>query len=842
MSNYYNSHYNKFDSNAFEVSPDITNDISDYPSKGYYPVMNNPMSVLHPPQSSVNQENTPPITPSYSSGNTLSKEFVVDSSNVAKQHLLSQNRQGVELCRVVDKKSYNNDSLGAAQMPSNGENGVEIANTVVKESVNSSNAVKQHLSSQDPQGKVLCRIVDKKSYNNDSLGAARTPSDGKINKGKGIEMAKIVEPIMPGTPEYYNLSPDRQRMIDLREELKTKESTDIESGVKTSREKVSRNTTIVPSTSNKANLQGTKAAAFFNVNRDSEIIVETDCGVFEESTNILTNFKVEIVMVYILMSDDTNEAKDTILDLDVTVFNNSRNIQRIIKGLSLETAQSADWLKQIPMAIVNSKSKSTSSAFMYRYINKVRGSYFGDIRTLYESSGWKVSEKVYVTSRGVVGGSSMLLKAQGDFSLRNDVNNPSFEMFSQMLNVTANHANMRIMLLYQFASFIFSLFTQASFSINHVLVIVGEKGCKKTSTAKCFLQFGEDKVKTKFNFASSDSGILNNLKYYADRVMLVDDMPPALTQAQANADNSKLNLLLRIAGDNGTRTINTSFMKNPEAKPDYKVRGGIVITGERFHGSGPASSIARAVVLSFDKNEVNLNALSYFQQKENEVFLEALFYRYLSFVSANFDVTIEYIRNSVYGMRQQARNYSWNNDRYFDYYAVYMITASIVAKFFKSEDMMFNEESFLEESEKDIVSILTDNESSYRNSDPIDQLLAALIFAINTSPVGKEGDKVSDSMRFIIIDGTLYLRQMDLPDIMKAYSLKTNTPIVSSSSQFLGELLASNEYCEVYYETEGEKQKRRLSKKRGKAFGNQRLMAIDYNKLKAFEAAANLGF
>ena len=118
MSNYYNSHYNKFDSNAFEVSPDITNDISDYPSKGYYPVMNNPMSVLHPPQSSVNQENTPPITPSYSSGNTLSKEFVVDSSNVAKQHLLSQNRQGVELCRVVDKKSYNNDSLGAARTPS----------------------------------------------------------------------------------------------------------------------------------------------------------------------------------------------------------------------------------------------------------------------------------------------------------------------------------------------------------------------------------------------------------------------------------------------------------------------------------------------------------------------------------------------------------------------------------------------------------------------------------------------------------------------------------------------------------------------------------------------------
>ena len=193
-------------------------------------------------------------------------------------------------------------------------------------------------------------------------------------------------------------------------------------------------------------------------------------------------------------------------------------------------------------------------------------------------------------------------------------------------------------------------------------------------------------------------------------------------------------------------------------------------------------------------------------------------------------------------MRKQAKKLNVKNDRYRDYYAIYMIIASIVARYFKSEDYYFDENSFIVNSERDIIAVLTENDYSYRSSDPIDQLLTAIIFALHTSPVGAVGTPVSDSCRFVIDGSNLYLRQMDLSGFMKTFSERTNTPVVSQSSEALGALLADNGYCEVYYEKEGGKQKRRLAKKQGKGLGEHRLMKIHYNKLCEYERNNSLGF
>ena len=200
------------------------------------------------------------------------------------------------------------------------------------------------------------------------------------------------------------------------------------------------------------------------------------------------------------------------------------------------------------------------------------------------------------------------------------------------------------------------------------------------------------------------------------------------------------------------------------------------------------------------------------------------------------------IKNSTVTMRKQAKKLNVKNDRYRDYFAIYMITASLVARYFRSEDCYFDENSFIVNSERDIIAILTENDYSYRSSDPIDQLLTAIIFALHTSPVGAVGTPVSDSCRFVIDGSNLYLRQMDLSGFMKTFSERTNTPVVSQSSEALGALLADNGYCEVYYEKEGDKQKRRLSKKQGKVFGDYRLMRIYYDKLCEYERNNSLGF
>lgn len=566
----------------------------------------------------------------------------------------------------------------------------------------------------------------------------------------------------------------------------------------------------------------------------------TGSGVTELNTGISSNFLIEITKVYILLGDD-NSPDDTWYDLAVKTFCRDGYEQIIqLKKVPKEIAQSSKILKRIPMAVVDSKTEGSATAFLYQYINYCVSQKGIKVVSLFKSSGWNTELKAYITASGIIGRSDYSAITMGVFSLHNNCHGYAHHIFEHMLTATRNPANMRIILLYHFASMIYTLFTIAKLSINHLLFIVGEKGCRKTSLAKCFLQFGVDKTTTRFNFSSSDAGILNCLREYADRVMLVDDMPPSITTAQKNADNAKLNLLLRTIGDNGTRTINTSFMKNPDQKPDYKVRGGISITGERFYGSGTASSVARAVVISLDKSEVNCETLTYFQTHENE--LESLMYRFISYITSYYDAAVEYMKTSTATMRKQAQKLNVKNDRYRDYYAIYMITASIVARYFRSEDCYFDERSFMTNSERDIIAILTENDYSYRSSDPIDQLLTAIIFALRTSPVGAVGTPVSDSCRFVIDGSSLYLRQMDLSAFMKTFSERTNTPVVSQSSETLGALLADNGYCEVYYEKEGDKQKRRLSKKQGKEFGDHRLMRIYYDKLCEYDRNNSLGF
>ena len=193
-------------------------------------------------------------------------------------------------------------------------------------------------------------------------------------------------------------------------------------------------------------------------------------------------------------------------------------------------------------------------------------------------------------------------------------------------------------------------------------------------------------------------------------------------------------------------------------------------------------------------------------------------------------------------MRKQAQKLNVKNDRYRDYYAIYMITTSIVARCFKSEDYNFDETSFIANSERDIMAVLTENDYSYRSSDPIDQLLKAIIFALHTETVMPIGTQGCEMCRIIIDGSSLYPRQMDLPGFLKTFSEKTNTPVVSQSSEALGALLADNGYCEVCYEKEGDKLKRRLAKKRGKGFGEQRCMKIYYDKLCEYEKNNSLGF
>ena len=113
---------------------------------------------------------------------------------------------------------------------------------------------------------------------------------------------------------------------------------------------------------------------------------------------------------------------------------------------------------------------------------------------------------------------------------------------------------------------------------------------------------------------------------------------------------------------------------------------------------------------------------------------------------------------------------------------------------------------------------------------PIYEVLSAIVFAIHDGQMGSFGEKFSDKIRLVSDGNSLYFRQMDLPDIMKSYSYKTNRKTAGLSSQAIAKLLVENGFSQEHFE--GGQPRKGL---RYKEYGKVRLMSIPIEKIQAFE-------
>ena len=269
-------------------------------------------------------------------------------------------------------------------------------------------------------------------------------------------------------------------------------------------------------------------------------------------------------------------------------------------------------------------------------------------------------------------------------------------------------------------------------------------------------------------------------------------------------------------------------MKTGAEQIDYRVRGGIVITGEYFYGTGSESSIARAVVVKLKEESVENTLLSHFQNRDD--IFESFIFRFLKFVGLNYDSTIALIRNTMQYYRNNASVYHFSNARYTDYLAQYMIISHILLGMFLYEGNQIIEKDFIDDFHKNICFLLQENDREMRLQAPIDILLSAIVQEINSGSVAQWGAPFTKEINFIRGEGAIYFRQMDLPKIVTDYTQKNYFPNPSFSSTQYAQILEEHGFCSAV--TEGE-QKR--YGKRYKDYGKLRLMSIPMQKMIEFE-------
>ena len=540
------------------------------------------------------------------------------------------------------------------------------------------------------------------------------------------------------------------------------------------------------------------------------------------------NFDIFLNGISYFHDDATCKILRRLLDLTFLVRTRRGLFRYNFEMITIDEACNPKIIEKMPGARSFFNSRGELAGHLYKTINALLRHFDGCEKTIYSRPGWKHDLRDYLTADGAIAHPEQPVRSASNIHIHDLFTGVIYTEYCQMLATIKEPGKMQAILSYVLASFLHSVFEDAGFPLKHALFIVGPRGSKKTSVAQCFTQLGEDRRTIRFNFTATESGIQFNLQHYADQVMLIDDLAPSSDYSDRKKREKMLESILRLCGDSGERVINTAFMKTGAEQIDYRVRGGIVITGEYFYGTGSESSIARAVVVKLKDKSVDNSALSYFQTQP-EVF-ESFIFRFLKFVGHNYDSTIALIRNTMQHYRNNTSMYHFSNARYTDYLAQYMAISHILLGMFLAEGNIIVEKDFIDDFHKNICLLLQENDKDMRLQAPVDIVVSAIVNEINQGAIAQWGAPFTKDIHIIRGEDAIFFLQIDLPDLVKKYAEKNNFHNPSLSSIRLAQTLEEHGFCSAV--TEGE-QKR--YGKRYKDYGKLRLMSIPMQKIIEFE-------
>ena len=540
------------------------------------------------------------------------------------------------------------------------------------------------------------------------------------------------------------------------------------------------------------------------------------------------NFDIILTGVSYFHDDATCKILRQLLDLTFLVRTRHGILPYKFEMITIEEACNPKIIEKMPGARSFCNSRGELAGHLYKTINALLRHFDGCEKTIYSRPGWKHDLRDYLTADGAIAHPEQPVRSASNIHIHDLFTGVIYSEYCQMLATIKEPGKMQSIISYVLASFLHGVFEDAGFPLKHALFIVGPRGSKKTSVAQCFTQLGEDRRTIRFNFTATESGIQFNLQHYADQVMLIDDLAPSSDYSDRKKREKMLESILRLCGDSGERVINTAFMKTGAEQIDYRVRGGIVITGEYFYGTGSESSIARAVVVKLKDKSVDNSALSYFQTQP-EVF-ESFIFRFLKFVGHNYDSTIALIRNTMQHYRNNTSMYHFSNARYTDYLAQYMAISHILLGMFLAEGNIIVEKDFIDDFHKNICLLLQENDKDMRLQAPVDIVVSAIVNEINQGAIAQWGAPFTKDIHIIRGEDAIFFLQIDLPDLVKKYAEKNNFHNPSLSSIRLAQTLEEHGFCSAV--TEGE-QKR--YGKRYKDYGKLRLMSIPMQKIIEFE-------
>lgn len=241
----------------------------------------------------------------------------------------------------------------------------------------------------------------------------------------------------------------------------------------------------------------------------------------------------------------------------------------------------------------------------------------------------------------------------------------------EFLNISAKLALMLPLLMMAHLSPMFNLFDAAGYVPRFVLFLNGRSGSLKTSTALViFRLFKEQPASPEANFKDTEVALEIKLGQGNGKVVLLDDYRPPVTAVDGKNNLSKLESVVRAAGDRIAKS-----RSNPELgkAKEFLPTSCVVVTGEDLGGT--QSSQLRMLILAIAKNDIDGKKLKQFQ--DNPLLLTTHMACFLKWAGKNGEAIIAFIRANF----EIERNFfgeSLREPRVVDTAVTLMLTARIL--------------------------------------------------------------------------------------------------------------------------------------------------------------------
>lgn len=316
----------------------------------------------------------------------------------------------------------------------------------------------------------------------------------------------------------------------------------------------------------------------------------------------------------------------------------------------------------------------------YRVISSELSDQFRDVEEIYiyKQVGWYETSFGYIYAQGnhPIGecADNILCECSKSIEVNHKLSKQKAFYHTMKMLTIAPKKTTHVLLGFTILGLLRQLFEDSGNPPRFLVWMVAETGSYKTTLAKEFsIIFNRTKNELNGSFKDTAASLEVKASEYKDSVLIVDDFYPASSSIENRNLFLAANHMIRLYGDNIPKARMTSKM---EKQKEYKPNGVCLVSAEDTHGS--TSSRSRCLHLYLDKNTVDLEVLSYCQDRPKH--FSTFIYDFLEYISANYETYVKDIGERVSSYRKAYRN-SFKHGRLLDSYILLLVSFEIFQEY-----------------------------------------------------------------------------------------------------------------------------------------------------------------